>query len=102
MQWNEIAAGYLHELVYKLSKIGQAIDNNDLSASSSVLGGSIDTDWVKNANLAFSKVTNIFPHNVCVLILANLIPLHKAPRIENMIRSWISDRLMPKWLSTFM
>ncbi|XWS27024.1 hypothetical protein CRYUN_Cryun26dG0080100 [Craigia yunnanensis] len=57
--------GYLQDLVYKLSKIGQAIDNNDLSAASTVLGGSTDTDWVKNANLAFSKVTNISSHNAC-------------------------------------
>ncbi|XP_022751677.1 thylakoid lumenal 16.5 kDa protein, chloroplastic-like [Durio zibethinus] len=50
--------GYLQDLVYKLSKIGQAIDNNDLSAASTVLGGSTDTDWVKNANLAFSKLSS--------------------------------------------
>lgn len=49
--------GYLQEVVYKLSKIGQAIDNNDLSAASSVLGGSTESDWVKNANIAFTKVT---------------------------------------------
>ncbi|KAG6740001.1 hypothetical protein POTOM_057635 [Populus tomentosa] len=47
--------GYLQDLVYKLSKVGQAIDNNDLSAASSVLGGSTDTDWVKKANIAFTK-----------------------------------------------
>ncbi|XP_022731176.1 thylakoid lumenal 16.5 kDa protein, chloroplastic-like [Durio zibethinus] len=50
--------GYLQDLVYKLSKIGQAIENNDLSAASSVLGGSTDTDWVKNANIAFSKLSS--------------------------------------------
>ncbi|XVF48075.1 hypothetical protein PTKIN_Ptkin03bG0161800 [Pterospermum kingtungense] len=50
--------GYLQDLVYKLSKIGQAIDNNDLSAASTVLGGSTDIDWVKNANLAFSKLSS--------------------------------------------
>ncbi|XWS72943.1 hypothetical protein CRYUN_Cryun02cG0082900 [Craigia yunnanensis] len=69
--------GYLQDLVYKLSKIGQAIDNNDLSAASSVIGGSTGTDWVKNANLSFSKVTNITSHNVCILIWINLIPLQK-------------------------
>nr|KJB06285.1 hypothetical protein B456_001G043000 [Gossypium raimondii] len=36
--------GYLQDVVYKLSEIGQAIDNNDLSTASSVLGGSTDTD----------------------------------------------------------
>lgn len=50
--------GYLQDVVYKLSEIGQAIDNNDLSTASSVLGGSTDTEWVKNANVAFNKVTN--------------------------------------------
>ncbi|KAF2310635.1 hypothetical protein GH714_015842 [Hevea brasiliensis] len=30
--------GYLQDLVYKLSKVGQAIENNDLSTASSVLG----------------------------------------------------------------
>ncbi|KAE8687450.1 Thylakoid lumenal 16.5 kDa protein [Hibiscus syriacus] len=50
--------GYLQDLVYKLSQIGQAIDNNDLSAASSVLGGSTDTEWVKNANLAFNKLSS--------------------------------------------
>nr|KJB06283.1 hypothetical protein B456_001G043000 [Gossypium raimondii] len=47
--------GYLQDVVYKLSEIGQAIDNNDLSTASSVLGGSTDTEWVKNANVAFNK-----------------------------------------------
>ena len=42
--------------MYKLSKVGQAIDKNDLSVASSVLGGSTDSDWVKNANIAFTKV----------------------------------------------
>ncbi|XP_039039135.1 thylakoid lumenal 16.5 kDa protein, chloroplastic-like isoform X2 [Hibiscus syriacus] len=50
--------GYLQDLVYKLSQIGQAIDNNDLSAASSVLGGSTDTEWVKNANVAFNKLSS--------------------------------------------
>ncbi|KAL3567016.1 hypothetical protein D5086_032431 [Populus alba] len=50
--------GYLQDLVYKLSKVGQAIDNNDLSAASSVLGGSTDTDWVKKANIAFTKLSS--------------------------------------------
>lgn len=51
-----IFAGYLQDLVYKLSEVGQAIDKNDLSAASSVLGGSTDTEWVKKANAAFTKV----------------------------------------------
>ncbi|KAF8393205.1 hypothetical protein HHK36_021446 [Tetracentron sinense] len=47
----------LQELVYKLSKVGQAIDNNDLSAASSVLGPSTNTDWVKKVNVAFNKLS---------------------------------------------
>ncbi|XP_059432775.1 thylakoid lumenal 16.5 kDa protein, chloroplastic [Corylus avellana] len=50
--------GFLQDLVYKLSKVGQAIDNNDLSTASSVLGGSTDTDWVKKANIAFRKLSS--------------------------------------------
>ncbi|KAK9269087.1 hypothetical protein L1049_000855 [Liquidambar formosana] len=49
---------YLQELVYKLSKVGQAIDNNDLSAASSVLGPSTDVDWVQKANTAFRKLSS--------------------------------------------
>ncbi|KAA0063500.1 hypothetical protein IC582_011887 [Cucumis melo] len=50
--------GYLQELVYKLSKVGQAIDDNDFTTASSVLGGSSDADWVQNANLAFNKLSS--------------------------------------------
>ncbi|XP_057966915.1 thylakoid lumenal 16.5 kDa protein, chloroplastic [Malania oleifera] len=49
---------YLQELIYKLSKVGQAIDNNDLSAAGSVLGASTNTDWVQNANKAFTKLSS--------------------------------------------
>lgn len=47
--------GYLQDLVYKLSKVGQAIEKNDLSAASSVLGQSTDADWVQKVNSAFNK-----------------------------------------------
>jgi hypothetical protein len=56
-QMKMIFAGFLQDLVYKLSKVGQAIENNDLSTASSVLGRNTDTDWVKKANIAFRKVT---------------------------------------------
>ncbi|XP_030514762.1 thylakoid lumenal 16.5 kDa protein, chloroplastic [Rhodamnia argentea] len=49
--------GYLQDLVYKLSEVGRAIDNNDLSAASSVLGGSTETEWLQKANLALTKLT---------------------------------------------
>ncbi|CDY65568.1 BnaCnng47730D [Brassica napus] len=48
--------GYLQDLVYKLSKVGQAIENNDLEAACLVLGKGIDTGWVKTVNLAFTKL----------------------------------------------
>uniref|UniRef100_A0A2P2LHQ4 Thylakoid lumenal 16.5 kDa protein n=1 Tax=Rhizophora mucronata TaxID=61149 RepID=A0A2P2LHQ4_RHIMU len=50
--------GYLQDLIYKLSKVGQAIENNDLSAAGSVLGGNTDTDWVQKANIAFTKLSS--------------------------------------------
>ncbi|KAF8036518.1 hypothetical protein BT93_C2290 [Corymbia citriodora subsp. variegata] len=50
--------GYLQDLVYKLSEVGQAIDNNDLPAASSVLGGSTETEWLRKANLALTKLTS--------------------------------------------
>ncbi|KDP32426.1 hypothetical protein JCGZ_13351 [Jatropha curcas] len=50
--------GYLQDVVYKLSRVGQAIDKNDLSTASSVLGASTDTDWVQKANIAFSKLSS--------------------------------------------
>ncbi|KAL1225134.1 Thylakoid lumenal 16.5 kDa protein [Cardamine amara subsp. amara] len=49
--------GYVQDLVYKLSKVGQAIENNDLPAAGLVLGKGIDTEWVKTVNLAFTKLS---------------------------------------------
>ncbi|CAD6338400.1 unnamed protein product [Miscanthus lutarioriparius] len=50
--------GYLQDLIYKLSKVGQAIDKDDLPAASSVLGPSSDAQWVQNINVAFSKFSS--------------------------------------------
>ncbi|KAJ0971230.1 hypothetical protein J5N97_019189 [Dioscorea zingiberensis] len=50
--------GYLQELIYKLSKVGQAIEKSDLSAASSVLGSKTNADWVQNANTAFTKLSS--------------------------------------------
>ncbi|KAE9608358.1 hypothetical protein Lal_00025815 [Lupinus albus] len=55
---SKIETGYLQQLVYKLSEVGQAIENNDLSTAGSVLGEGIDTDWVKKANIAFDKLSS--------------------------------------------
>jgi hypothetical protein len=51
----------LQDLIYKLSKVGQAIDKDDLPAASSVLGPTTDAQWVQNINAAFSKVF-VFPN----------------------------------------
>ncbi|XP_020099333.1 thylakoid lumenal 16.5 kDa protein, chloroplastic isoform X3 [Ananas comosus] len=50
--------GYLQELVYKLSKVGQAIENDDLPAASSVLGPNADAEWVQQVNTAFMKLSS--------------------------------------------
>uniref|UniRef100_A0A0E0LFE5 Maintenance of Photosystem II under High light 2 C-terminal domain-containing protein n=1 Tax=Oryza punctata TaxID=4537 RepID=A0A0E0LFE5_ORYPU len=50
--------GYLQDLIYKLSKVGQAIDKNDLPAASSVLGPNSDAQWVQNVNVAFTKFSS--------------------------------------------
>ncbi|XP_027368606.1 thylakoid lumenal 16.5 kDa protein, chloroplastic-like isoform X2 [Abrus precatorius] len=50
--------GYLQDLVYKLSEVGQALEKNDLSTAGSVLGGSTDADWVLRANIAFNKLSS--------------------------------------------
>ncbi|KAJ4815613.1 Thylakoid lumenal 16.5 kDa protein [Rhynchospora pubera] len=50
--------GYLQELVYKLSKVGQAIEKSDFSAASSVLGQNTNADWVQNVNKAFTKLSS--------------------------------------------
>ncbi|XP_028753922.1 thylakoid lumenal 16.5 kDa protein, chloroplastic [Neltuma alba] len=49
---------YLQDLVYNLSRVGQAIENDDLATAGSVLGGSTSTDWVQKANIAFNKLSS--------------------------------------------
>lgn len=48
---------YLQEGIYQLSKVAQALENNDLSTASSVLGPNTDTDWVKKVNAAVNKLS---------------------------------------------
>lgn len=45
--------------MYKLSEVGQAIENNDLSTAGSVFGRGKDTDWVQKANIALNKVNPV-------------------------------------------
>ncbi|GAB2300315.1 hypothetical protein Dimus_034351 [Dionaea muscipula] len=49
---------YLQDLVYKLSKVGQAIENNDLVVASLVLGKNTEADWIQKANTAFTKLSS--------------------------------------------
>ncbi|PIN02616.1 hypothetical protein CDL12_24867 [Handroanthus impetiginosus] len=49
---------YLQDLVYKLSKVGQALEKNDLSAANSVLGSSKETEWLQKVNSAFNKLSS--------------------------------------------
>lgn len=49
---------YLQDLVYKLSEVGQAIENNDLPTAGSVFGKGTDTDWVQNATTALTKLSS--------------------------------------------
>ncbi|KAF9614982.1 hypothetical protein IFM89_021412 [Coptis chinensis] len=49
---------YLQELVYKLSKVGQALQENKLSIANSVLGPSTKADWIQKVNKAFSKLSS--------------------------------------------
>ncbi|XP_061350800.1 thylakoid lumenal 16.5 kDa protein, chloroplastic isoform X1 [Gastrolobium bilobum] len=49
---------YLQDLVYKLSEVGQAIENNDLPTAGSVFGKGTDTDWVQKANIALNKLSS--------------------------------------------
>ncbi|BAT76340.1 hypothetical protein LR48_Vigan01g257700 [Vigna angularis] len=49
--------GYLQDLVYKLSEVGKAIENNDLPKAASVFGSGTDTDWVQKANIALNKLS---------------------------------------------
>ena len=60
----------MQDLIYKLSKVGQAIDKDDLPAASSVLGPSSDAQWVQNINVAFSKVLPLKP---ILTLLAQLL-----------------------------
>lgn len=48
----------LQDLVYKLSKVGQAIEKEDLTVASSVLGPGIDTKWVQKVNFALNQLSS--------------------------------------------
>lgn len=62
----------MQDLIYRLSKVGQAIDNDDLPAASSVLGPSSDAQWVQNINAAFSKVLPLSLSLSTILVFSGL------------------------------
>lgn len=51
-------AAYVQEAVYKLSEVGQAIENNDFTRAIGVLGNSLDTKWIVDVSEAFLKVSS--------------------------------------------
>ncbi|XP_043698683.1 thylakoid lumenal 16.5 kDa protein, chloroplastic [Telopea speciosissima] len=93
---------YLQEVVYKLSKVGQAIDNNELSVASSVLGSSTDAEWVRKVNVAFSKLSSSPEEKTVVdsfnLSLASLISSVIQNDIESSKRAFVSSAsALEKW-----
>uniref|UniRef100_A0A1J3JU07 Thylakoid lumenal 16.5 kDa protein, chloroplastic n=1 Tax=Noccaea caerulescens TaxID=107243 RepID=A0A1J3JU07_NOCCA len=94
--------GYLQDLVYKLSKVGQAIENNDLPAAVSVLGKGTDTEWVKTVNLAFTKLSSSPEENTEVETfnssLASLITSVNKNDIESSKLAFVSSAsAFEKW-----
>ncbi|KFK30856.1 hypothetical protein AALP_AA6G034100 [Arabis alpina] len=94
--------GYLQELVYKLSKVGQAIENNDLPAAGLVLGKGTDTEWVKTVNSAFTKLSSTTEENTEVEAfnssLASLITSVNKNDIESSKLAFVSSAsAFEKW-----
>ncbi|XP_042058200.1 thylakoid lumenal 16.5 kDa protein, chloroplastic [Salvia splendens] len=49
---------YLQDVVYKLSKIGQAIEKEDLAEANSVIVSAKDTEWLQKVNAALNKLSS--------------------------------------------
>ncbi|XP_047947097.1 thylakoid lumenal 16.5 kDa protein, chloroplastic [Salvia hispanica] len=49
---------YLQDVVYKLSKIGQAIEQKDLAEANSVIVSAKDTEWLQKVNAALNKLSS--------------------------------------------
>lgn len=54
--------------MYKLDKVGQAIEKNDFTAANSILGQDSNAKWIKNINVAFTKVLIIINYSRITLI----------------------------------
>ncbi|KAK1298137.1 hypothetical protein QJS10_CPB14g01077 [Acorus calamus] len=95
--------GYLQELVYKLSKVAQAIEKNDLSTATSVLGSNTNSDWVKNINKAFTKLSSTPEEMIEVdtfnSSLASLISSVNKKDVESSKLAFISSAdALEKWI----
>eukprot|EP00249_Psilotum_nudum_P027225 c34654_g1_i1 orf=655-1368(-) len=51
-------AASVQTAIFKLSKAGQALDVNDFLSASSLLGSSLDIDWIEDVKVALSKLSS--------------------------------------------
>uniref|UniRef100_A0ACD5Z6W4 Uncharacterized protein n=1 Tax=Avena sativa TaxID=4498 RepID=A0ACD5Z6W4_AVESA len=96
--------GYLQELVYKLSKVGQAIDKDDFTAAGDVLGPDAGAPWVQNVNAAFSKFSSSSEEKSTVdsfnSSLASLITSVSKSDAESSKSAFVSSATaLEKWVS---
>lgn len=96
--------GYLQELVYKLSKVGQAIDSDDLTAAGDVLGPDSGAPWVQNVNAAFSKFSSSTEEKSAVdsfnSSLASLITSVSKSDVQSSKSAFVSSATaLEKWVS---
>ncbi|KAL2978873.1 hypothetical protein AAZX31_13G142500, partial [Glycine max] len=96
--------GYLQDLVYKLSKVGKAIENSDLSTAASVFGSGTDTDWVQNANISLNKLSASAEEKTAVdtfnSSLASLISSVAGKDVESSKLAFVSSvSAFEKWSS---
>uniref|UniRef100_A0ACD6ACF8 Uncharacterized protein n=1 Tax=Avena sativa TaxID=4498 RepID=A0ACD6ACF8_AVESA len=96
--------GYLQELVYKLSKVGQAIDKDDFTAAGDVLGPDTGAPWVQNVNAAFSKFSSSSEEKSTVdsfnSSLASLITSVSKSDVESSKSAFVSSATaLEKWVS---
>ncbi|KAI5013062.1 hypothetical protein ZWY2020_028016 [Hordeum vulgare] len=95
--------GYLQDLMYKLSKVGQAIDKDDLAAASDVLGPGSDAPSVQNVNAAFSKFSSSSEEKSVVnsfnCSLSSLFTLMRKSDINSSMSAFVSSATaLEKWV----
>ncbi|XP_020099334.1 thylakoid lumenal 16.5 kDa protein, chloroplastic isoform X4 [Ananas comosus] len=88
--------GYLQELVYKLSKVGQAIENDDLPAASSVLGPNADAEWVQQLSSSPEEKVEVETFNSS---LASLFTSVGKRDVESSKMAFVSSAAaLEKWI----